>query len=196
LNITSARRALVDLSTMSALRDETAFWQPANFDISATDLSRTCISSLGGGPHRCNRRALPGSNWKSGRPAWRRVIPQLGLVGQQPTPRATLASPPLIRLQSRWAGLIVPFYFVSVYRSRRLPRRSRWSDRFARAKTVLNQSKSADDHDIPHSEGDGVNWAMITAPPVGAVDRSRRRVTRRLRKDRTHNGTRLLVKRR
>lgn len=73
----------VNLSTMSALRDETAYDQPDEFNIYRTDLPRTHLI-FGGGPHRCIGEALAWVELEEGLAALAEHIPQLRLAGEPP----------------------------------------------------------------------------------------------------------------
>jgi hypothetical protein len=73
----------VTLSTMSAMRDETAFRRPDVFDISRTDQRRLHLA-FGGGPHRCIGEALARAELEEGLAALTTRIPQLRLAGDPP----------------------------------------------------------------------------------------------------------------
>jgi hypothetical protein len=73
----------VILSTMSAMRDETAFSNPDVFDIRRVDQSRPHLI-FGGGAHRCIGEALAFVELEEGLAALTQRIPQLRLVGDPP----------------------------------------------------------------------------------------------------------------
>jgi cytochrome P450 len=73
----------VSLSTMSAMRDETAYAQPDTFDIYRTDLPRSHLI-FGGGPHRCIGEALAWVELEEGLGALAARIPGLRLAEEPP----------------------------------------------------------------------------------------------------------------
>jgi len=153
----SARRALVDRSTMCALRDRNGLWQPDHFDIYRT-ICRPHSSHLWGRGAPLNRRSLTGSNGR--RPGGTAAsIPQTRFGGSSQTPRATLHSRRMIRCRSPWG--FDRACMVSVIRRASADQVvekvcSRWTA----------SSRIRDDHDAALGKADGGTTAMINAPPV------------------------------
>ncbi|MEJ0019667.1 MAG: cytochrome P450 [Acetobacteraceae bacterium] len=92
----------VSLSTMSAMRDATAYDRPDDFNIFRTDLARTHLV-FGGGAHRCLGEALAWVELEEGLAALAARIPQLRLVGEPPHVQGHFGIRRIDRMRIGWS---------------------------------------------------------------------------------------------
>jgi cytochrome P450 len=77
------RNAILSLSTLSAMRDESRYSEPDRFDITRTDHPKRHLI-FGGGVHRCLGEALAKAELEEGLMALAARVPNLRIVGEPP----------------------------------------------------------------------------------------------------------------
>ena len=78
------RNAILSLSTLSAMRDESLYSDPDRFDVTRADQSKRHLV-FGGGVHRCLGEALAKAELEEGLAAITSRAPKLRIVGEPPT---------------------------------------------------------------------------------------------------------------
>jgi cytochrome P450 len=96
-----ARNGILNLSTLSAMRDPSVYAEPDRFDITRTDIPRQ-HRVFGAGSHRCLGESLARAELEEGLAALSQRLPQLRLAGPPPLVSGSAGIRTIGKMPVRW----------------------------------------------------------------------------------------------